>query len=671
MKKSIFKRGLASATGILLAASQVGMIAMNTSAANVTIDAAYLTNVPVYVDPDGVLQYEEGDWYDLLAAAYTAADAIDEEIALDAAKDAAKGLFNNFLGEEATAVLLESISNAKLTGNAGKYVLTATLDDCGDVVGAAMLNKLVGTNEETVPMTMEGVLTVNIDLTQENSVLAITSFLATDTGVTYTAENIENYVLEKLAEGLEIAGHADKMPGYADKIADIREQINSASASVQADNADDAYAQLIAALPAAVASKAPATLADALGSSKASKAFDKAVATVNGAQDLVNVEMNIADIAAIAARAYDITIHVGDVKGVAQFSIDDDQNDELLAVFNEYYTTNDLLAELAAYFPEDAGYDLENGIYTIESIESHKELTVLGSMAGAGYEIIRVIDLVTLKEVEETTTTTTPADTTTTPADTTPTPADTTTTPADTTTTPTETTLVYSYEYSVSGDVESDLYYWSEEDVAFDLSAISGKLNVLVNGEVVETIDIASDAYVASPAAPSELAFDGYGQYTIDVTLSQDAIDAIVADLEAKEYDTASLELDATAVVDTFTVIVVERGDANLDDKTDDTLDAIRILTLYNRISVQKMTAEETQASFDMSDADFKAMCYAADVDADQDIDTVDALIALKYYNFNYVMKTPTTWDEVAGVEVTVHAAVQHVDPLVVFPVAE
>ncbi|MGN0647730.1 MAG: hypothetical protein ACI4J3_03755, partial [Oscillospiraceae bacterium] len=266
----------------------------------------------------------------------------------------------------------------------------------------------------------------------------------------------------------------------------------------------------------------------------------------------------------------------------------------------------------------------------------------------------------------ETTTTETSTETTTTETST-----ETTTTETTTETTTTPVDVVYSYEYKVEGDIADGRFYWSEETVAFDLSAISGSLIVLADGEAIDTVTIGSEYYVADAASAAELEFEGYGAYTVAVKLSDAAVADLAAILEEKGYDVTTLSdvLDTTAVADEFTVVVVNRGDATLDNKDNNTADAVRILTMYNRISLQKLTAEEVQASFDMSDTDFNAMCFAADVDADQDIDIKDAMASLKYYNFNYLLQTPKTWDEILGVESTTHEDAQHVDPLVVFGV--
>ena len=659
MKKSMFKRGIASATGILLAASQVGMLAMNTTAAEVTVDAAYLTDVPVFVDPEGALQYTEGSWYDLLFSAYTAADALDQEIALDAAKDSAKGLFSKYLGTEATEVLMASISNAKLTGNAGKYTITATLDDCGEVVGAAILNKLTGVDVDTVPMALAGTLTVGIDMTTENTIAVATSFAAED-GNIYTAANIEEYIIAKLTEGLIAVDKMDAMPGLVEKLGAAKAAI--ADINFTTDSFEDAYAQYVAGLPKKLADKAPATLAEAMANEKANSALAQVIDTINGAQDVATIGLTVADIADIMAQSYDIAITVTEgTSALAEFSIPDDQNAELLAAFAEYYTTAESLAELEAYFAEAYELDDEKYTYTVTGVESHKELTVAASGTGVTYEIIRVIDSVTL-ELEDTTTTT---ETTTTTTETTTTE----TTTSETTTTPVD--VVYSYEYKVEGDIADGRFYWSEETVAFDLSAISGSLIVLDDGEAIDTVTIGSEYYVADAASAAELAFEGYGAYTVAVKLSDSAVTDLAAILEEKGYDVTALSdvLDTTAVADEFTVVVVNRGDATLDNKDNNTADAVRILTMYNRISLQKLTAEEVQTSFDMSDTDFNAMCFAADVDADQDIDIKDAMASLKFYNFNYLLQTPKTWDEILGVESTTHADAQHVDPLVVFGV--
>ncbi len=633
MKKSMFKRGIASATGILLAASQVGMLAMNTTAADVTVDAAYLTDVPVFVNPDGVLEYTDGSWYDLLSAAYTAADAMNQEIALDAAKDSAKGLFEKFLGAEATAVLLDSISNAQLIGNAGKYTITATLDECGEVVGAAVLNKLCGLNEETVPMTLAGTLTVGIDMTTENTIAVAVAFAAED-GKTYTAENIDTYITAKLIEGLTIAGRLDKLPALSEKFTEAKSALSDIN--FNAAGFEDAYAQYIAALPEKIADKAPATLAEAMANEKANSALAQVIDTINGAQDIAAIDLTVADIAGIMAQGYDISIIVKEgTSALAEFSIADDQNAELLAAFAEYYTTADLVAELEPYFVED--YEISDSYeYTVTAVESHKEITAVVSPAGIAYEIVRVIDSVTLD--------------------------------AELVVSP---EVDYTYSFSVVEDLTDGLYYWSEEEVAFDISSVTGMLAVYADGQAVDSINIANQCFAADAASAAELDYTGYGTYTVNVSLTDEAVADIINQLTDKGcYDAEALAevFSTTDIAASFDVIVVDRGDCSKDGQID-TNDATLMLQLYNRVSVQKLTVAETQDAFGLGDVDFKALCFAADVNANEAVSSSDdAFYILLHFNRNVVQKVPTTWEEVIGKE-CVHTAAQHADPLVIFNV--
>lgn len=184
---------------------------------------------------------------------------------------------------------------------------------------------------------------------------------------------------------------------------------------------------------------------------------------------------------------------------------------------------------------------------------------------------------------------------------------------------------------------------------------------------------IGNEYYVASAASASELDFTGYGEYTVNVTLSEQAVIDLTAALEEKGYDVTALSdvLDTTAVADEFTVIVMNRGDANLDNKDNSSSDAVMVLRMYNYASIMNYTLEEMQEFLEMDDVSFKAACYAADIDADQTIRTQDAIYSLTYYNRNYIQNEPATWDELVAelgrVDFTGHEYAQHVDPLSIF----
>lgn len=627
MKKTMFKRGIASATGILLAASQLGVVAMNASAADVTVDASYLTDVPVFVNPDGYMEYTEGSWYNLLSAAFTAADALDTEVSADMARNAVKKLFAKYNVGGADEIAA-AVSDATLTGVAGQYVLTVNIDECGPAVGAAMAQKLAGVTGADIDMNVSGTVTIAIDMTSYCTVGYDVAFEAED-GETYGIANIEDYLMAKVSTALTAVGAEDKIAKVAAKIQEAKDKFSATE--ISATDFETFYAALVEALPASIEKEAPATFADVLANEKVNAKFDDAVALLNDTQDIAEVTLTVADIADVLAGAYDIQAYFGNGYISTTFSIEDDQNAELLAAFQEYYTTADKLFELEEYFVED--YELAEGyIYKVVDVQSHKELGCGASMFGATYTATRVIDSVTLEVVEIP-------------------------------------EIVYTYELTVTDGITDNLYYWSEETVEFNLSGIDAVLSVYADGSLVENIPLPDDCFYADAATAADLEYNGYGVYTIGVNVSQEGYDAIVDLLETLEYNTANLEdaIFANLNVADFDVIVMERGDVSLDN-TNDTLDAITALELYNRVSVLKYTAEETQDAFGLNDQDFRAMCYAADVDAAQDVITLDAINMLIYYNRNTVMGEPTTWTEVIGAECA-HVAEQHVDPLVIFGV--
>lgn len=629
MKKSIFKRGIASATGILLAATQLGVLAANVGAADaVTIDASYLTDVPVAVNLEGVLEYTDGSWYNLLYAAYTAADALDQEVSLESAKNAVQNVLGAYVDADALEAIVDAVSDAKLTGNAGKYQLTVEVAECGPAVGAVIAEKLAGVKGADIDMNVSGTLNIAIDMTTENSIAWEVSFAAED-GNTYTVDTIDSYVEDKLTTALTAVDAADKVAAAMDKINAAKDVVDSVS--VSATDFESAYSQYVAALPETVAAKMPAALADAIANEKVNAAFDKVIGAVNDAQDIAEINLTIADLAGIAADAYDIQI-VGEGASVsAQFSIADDQNAELLAAFQEYYTTIDLLAELEEYFVED--YVLAEGYtYEVVDVESHKELYVAAGLYGGMYEIVRVIDSVTLEVVEI----------------------------------PVE----YSYELVVDAAPTNAGYYWSDEEEAFDLTELDVILNVYVDGELAESIAVADEYFAADAASASEIAYIGYGAYDVTVALTAEGAAALEAQVAELGYDTATMINVGIAEgleVCTFSVTLMTRGDVSLDGEVD-TADAIAALQIYTYGTIlgyaPEVIAENIQS------VDLAAAFYAGDLDATSAIDSADATDILVYYTSATILQKDVAWDDVTGFDVT-HTVDQHIAPLASLAVAE
>lgn len=629
MKKSIFKRGVASATGILLAATQLGALAVNVSAADaITIDASYLTDVPVAVNLDGALEYTNGSWYNLLYAAYTGADALDQEVALDSAKSAVKNVLGAYVDGAALDAIVAAVSDAKLVGNAGQYQLTVNVAECGPAVAAVIAEKLAGVKGADIAMNVSGTINVAIDMTVENSVAWEVSFTAED-GVTYTVDTVSNYVLAKLTTALTAVGAADKIAPAMAKISAAVDAVNNIS--VAATDFESAYSQYVAALPESVAAKMPATLADAIANEKVNNAFNEAVALVNGAQDIAVIDLTVADLAAIAAGAYDIEVLGQGASASASFSIADDQNAELLAAFQEYYTTADTLVELQEYFVE--AYELVEGYtYKVTAVESHKELSVGVSAYGGSYEIVRVIDSVTLEVVDVPT--------------------------------------VYSYEMVVDAAPADGGIYWSDEEEAFDLTDLNATLNVYVDGELAESIAV-SDAYFAADAASaSEIAYIAYGEYDVTVALTADGAAALEAEVAALGYDTAAMAdagIDEGLEACTFSVTLVTRGDVTLDGLVD-TGDAIDALQIYTYSTILGYTPEVIAEN--IKTVDLEAAFYAGDLDATSEIDSADAIDILNYYTSTDILNQDVAWDDVTGFDVT-HTAEQHMNPLAGITAAE
>lgn len=665
MKKSIFKRTVASATGILLAATQLGVLA--TSAADaITIDASYLTDVPVVVNPiSGQLEYTEGSWYDLLYTAYMGAEDMDQEISLASAKNTVKDLLADYVSEDTLTAVLAAVSNANVKGSQGVYTITATVGECGpaifdsvaEYIGADKATPIVSINPDQMvdengnpidtnvsnlanynkaALSVSGTVTVTIDMTAENTIAYAAAFTAED-GNVYTIDTISNYVTGKLTaidaiiKQAGVVGYSDDILAIGTKLAAKKAEVEAVS--VTADNFDAVYAAYYAVLPEKAAEKAPATLAEAIVNEKVNEKFNKAVAKINANQDVAVVDLTVADLAGIAAGAYDINVTANGLAADAAFSIADDQNAELLAAFQEYYGEDlEKLNTLKAYFTEE--YDLTNGnTYSIASVTSHKEITLSVTDSALTYNIIRVIDSVVLNEKEP---------------DVQPDP-------------------VYTYTLNVNALPADGGIYWSEETEAFNLFDVDLSLTVVKDGVEVETISNMGQYFAPDAAAPADIAYTAYGAYDVNIALTAEGLAELSALLTAKGYDASTLDdsgIEAGLVAGTFSVTLVTRGDADLNEKID-TMDALDALKIYVYDSVMDWTEERIIAAVGTPAEDFDAAYYAADVNADGTMTSSDSLDILRYYVFDAILEKPLTWVEQVGSEVT-HTQAQHFNPTVV-----
>ena len=746
MKKTLFKRGLASATGALLAVTQFGAMLGTVGAADpLVIDASYLTDVPVEIGVDG-LNYTEGSWYNYLTLAYAAGEAVDSTVAMDGVKDAIKNQIGDFLSDEALNAVLAALSDAALTGEGGKYTASAVLAQCGDAAGNALVEVLEAHDKLDIKgavidwsgLSIAGTVTVAIDLTADKTIQYTLTF-TDETGAVYTASNITDYIGEKLAIALstiDAATGSTTSVDYADEIANGFDAIEKAKAELNAisinasdfDSAVAAYKDAAESLVAkyadadipqaakdkieALAAKLPDTLSGVLTNDTANAAFNKVIATLNDAQTFADVQLTLADIEAIAGRAYDITVTVDGLAANADFSIDDDQNALLLNSFQDYYGSDvEKLATLSAYFVEE--YDLSEGEYTIIEVASHKEIEFAFDGSALKYDIIRVLDSVTLQKAEETTTTpeettTTPEETTTTPEETTTTPEETTTTPEETTTTPEETTTTteettttteettttteettttteetttttvettttsVSYALNVGGLNDVGVY-WTEETETFDLSGIEVSLSIFVDGVAVNEILNLHNFIVPAAKNASEIAYDGYGVYDVNVNLTEAGINEISTAVAAMGYDADVLSecgITADNAIGSFGVTLVTRGDRDLSHKPSaserfmDANDFQIALIFYAYVEILKEPDVNAVVAelFDADPVVAAAMHYAADVDADGDVDATDANLALSYYRWNIILGIDQPWSELMDVD-AVHDPALHLDP--------
>ena len=542
------------------------------------------------------------------------------------------------------------------------------------------------------------------EIVEEIKAMYLADFADIEDEVKTSVANGNTLLMETLSaiSGINVSG-ADAEQVYADYVAALEDAYENL-------NTENVPASVLSKIEAIFAN-APASLEAALASGKVNTAFSKITDFVNDAELPVEINLSAADLSAILADSYDANYIIDGLSLDAEFSLPDDQAEALTAAYIEAYA--DVYAE--------------EGLEIIEVV-SHKEVTLSATQDSTTYDVVRVIDEIVTEEIEETTTTTGSETTTTTGSETTTTTGSETTTTTSsetttttssetttttssetttttssetTTTTSSETTTTTSSEtttttsgetttttsgetttttssetttsYSLALDVvapTSGNYYWSEEETAFDLSAMSATLTVYKDGLVETTLDATAALSLAYNCA-AEIAYTGFGSYDVAVNLDNAAVAELLTQNGYAEAAVLAADLVCTA---STSVNLVTRGDTNLDESIT-AQDANDVLCLYISKTVLGKTMEEAVAdgyglyNHNNNLAYLPYLLYAADVDANGVHDATDATFILQYYTHNTVVGRDTAWVEITGA--VVHDDILHQDPAAKLNVAE
>lgn len=632
--KSLFKRVLASATGTVLVLSQLAAVNINAAdtASDLVLDRAWLTDVPVdelpTVDELPVviegetaevesLTWGESIWnnkFETTVLSITGDASVTKTTVATKIKDAIKRRLKDtsYFTEEQAARAVDLISDADVTLNSnGTAKVVVNLSEASALFGEIAeqewekdgYNANGEVDVDWSGFSITGTAIIDIDFSDYDKTatynVTINDGTKTYDGLTAFAEYATSKFLEAeqyvIAQAKAQGSASDRLEEQAAKYAKrLQDALNAAKRLGAAVNAisltgtdlDQTYADYLAAVDAAIDAanvsdrvankarteleKAPETFTGAITSGRAAKWIDTAVeAAQKFAADKATINLSSADVAAIVDEGYDYNITIPNGYSVdLEFSLADDQNAKLAD------------AIVAAYGDQWAA----DG-YEFVEVVSHKEVTAKADtkLAVDGeelyYNVVRVIDEVILRKVEETTTSeTTTTETTTSETTTSETTTEETTTSETTTeettssetttsetttseTTTSETTTTestdatetttstedtndvtetttttpgivvgdYRYELEFVGDAGvTELVYWSEETTPFDLTNLSvsmklTKTNINDPADVTVTNSDVTADFAPVQQSPQDFDFHGFDYYALEVALSDDA----------------------------------------------------------------------------------------------------------------------------------------------------
>ncbi len=660
--KSLFKRVLASATGTVLVLSQLAAVNINAadSADDLVLDRAWLTDVPVdelptydqlpiviegeteEVEP---LTWGESIWNDKLETAVlsiTGDASVTKSTAVTKIKDAIKRRLKStrYFNEDQASRAVDLITDAEVTlTKDGKAQVVVNLNEASALFGEVAeknweedgFNAAGDVVIDWSGFSISGTAIIDVDFSDYDKTatynVTINDGAKTYDGLTAFAEYATNKFLEAeqyvIAQAKAQGSASDRLEEQAAKYAKrLQDALNAAKRLGAAVNAisltgtdlDETYANYLAAVDAAITAsgvsdrvanrartelaKAPETFTGAITSGRAANWIDTAVeAAQKFAADKATINLSSADVAAIVDEGYDYNITIPNGYSFdVEFSLTDDQNDKLAD------------AIVAAYADQWAA----DGYEFVEVI-SHKEVTAKADTVFAVdgeelyYNVVRVIDEVVLRKVEETTTT---EETTTSTEETTTSTEETTTISETTTTEPGVVVGDYRYELEFVGDAGvKELVYWSEETTPFDLTNLSvsmklTKTNINDATDVTVTNTDVTEDFASVQQSPQDFDFHGFDYYALEIALKDEAAlqatltEKTSADVTAalvERYSIANGQTLATFNKQSFiTVVLVLRGDATLDNVID-AKDANAINQINNMINVLDVDVEQFQ----------------------------------------------------------------------------
>ena len=462
--KSLFKRVLATATGSVLLVSQLAATGININAADTPLDKAWLTDVPVDTDLfplpgidelpvviDGeeteaeAIQWGESIWNDQFESAINTIvgdkDFVEKSFYGQKARDLViRNLANTsyFTQEEATT-LANCVSVADVKVSSGKATAEISIDGENEIVGSVAEDALTRRgikfeNADGAPVVIDwnkfpmfGAGFVEVDYSKFDKTAtynvtftdgekdydgyeAFAQYLTDkfNAAVDFIADEATAQNAPKLASDIQkYRGRFDTLKAETEAVIDAVEAINFESTDPaeaydtyksefeDAVKENDKLTKRFADRAADEFYRIPANLDAILKGERGTAWIQYAIdAAKQFANDKVAIDLQASDFAEIVDEGYDYKITVPNgFSADVEFKLADDKNDAVFDAIEKAYG-DQWAAE---------GYELV-------SVTSHKEVTLnaetdkLVDSEKLFYDVVRIIDQVLLKKVEETTT---------------------------------------------------------------------------------------------------------------------------------------------------------------------------------------------------------------------------------------------------------------------------
>ena len=678
MKKSFFKRSLASALSVCMVFTQSVLVTatvptLTASAAGKTITLNDIT----YIAPDAAVEgdgFQHSDWNVVVADQIanitdntsTALDVEDVKDYLAAqaatiARGAYADLANDLLASATDAELTRKGSNYTISctlsglNNIAEDTLQATFDEMAEEIVAEYPDATVNTDKLDVDLSdveIGGELAVTIDasaLEASRYATASWSFVDTD-GKAYTllgGQNVIDYASTKLA-AIEIETQAALDAFEVDLVAQLKEQVNAGVLDMVEAEIESEVAEKFDDLAVEVAD-----IFDGY-ESKLAKAEDKIAAAVDKAENgsysatADSFDAVLAELAAKAdAKGYDIPASLAEVQANAKIV---DAYNAGLDVLNTIAATADATVEItfdelialaqsgSAVSVEVAGgkatvefqiEDAEAAEFAavknaelaedmLEVADSWKVVTaiVVGDSAAETAKVsLDIIREYTTKEIEETTTTT----------------EETTTTTEETTTTTEETTTTVGDETTTTVGDETTTTVGDETT-----TTVGDETTTTVGDETTTTVGDETTTTVGDETTTTE------GEETTTTTQVEITIEYTVGEQDRSYYwseDCTDFDLTGMQVVaDIFLDVTTEEG-SEFYQYTVNVTDLVLDPTCANDVVYEGLKDYTVAISTDAS----AVLASVSDlIAADLGIEDIDAFLAQFDYGTNEMIGTMT-----------------------------